>query len=119
MNTIFDLINNLNIYKELNNNDKQSLSNKVLYYEKFIKLLIICNKFKNYQLLDKNYKKILNKEEYLKKSKIFDSCFEGKIDIKLFDGINYFFVSCKYFNEEKTLNYYGILEMNEEIKKRG
>ena len=119
MNTIFDLINNLNIYKELNNIDKQSLSNKGLYYEKFIKLLIICNKFKNYQLLDKNYKKILNKEEYLKKSKIFDSCFEGKIDIKLFDGINYFFVSCKYFNEEKTLNYYGILEMNEEIKNKG
>lgn len=115
MNFIWDLKDKTEEYLYL---DEYSSSEAGILFEKFIKLLIICNKFFNYQLLDKNYKPILNKEEYLKKSKIIDSCLEGKIDIKLFNG-NYLFVSCKYYEEEKTLDKYGILEMNEEIKNKG
>ena len=80
MNFIWDLKDKTEEYLYL---DEYSSSDAGILFEKFIKLLIICNKFFNYQLLDKNYKPILNKEEYLKKSKIIDSCLEGKIDYLL------------------------------------
>mgnify|MGYP003304863306 CR=1 FL=1 len=62
-------------------------------------------------MLDKDFNEILNKDTYLDNN-IMDSCKEGVIDIKLKnkDG-KYLFLSCKYYNIEKTLDKYGIIEM--------
>ena len=87
-------------------------------YEKFIKLLILCKKFNGYELLTNRYKRIINKENYVKQSNINDSCKDGKIDIKLYNKTtkHLIFLSCKYYNPERLLDEYGILEMNENIK---
>ena len=113
---IYDLIENLDLYKDLDN--ITDLSYRGNLYEKFIKLLIICNQFKRFSLLNNNYKIITNKENYLKQTKINDSCKDGKIDIKLYNKSTkqLLFLSCKYFTNEKLLKYYELLEMKEYIK---
>jgi len=112
---IYDLIDNLDLYKNL---DKiTDLSYRGNLYEKFIKLLIICNQFNGFSLLNNNYKVIVNKENYLKQTKINDSCKDGKIDIKLYNKYTkqLLFLSCKYFTKEKLLKYYELKEIRDEI----
>ena len=126
-NTIYDLTKNFDIFNNLDNKnyvlfkDLNIIQYKILIgnlYEKFIKLIILCNQFNDYKLLNNSYKIIVNKENYVKQSKINDSCKDGKIDIKLYNKKTkqLLFLSCKYYNPERLLNEYGILEMNEEIK---
>ena len=117
----FDIFNNLDnknyvLFKDLNMIQYKSIRGNL--YEKFIKLIILCNKFNDYKLLNNNYKIIVNKENYAKQSNINDSCKDGKIDIKLFNKNTkqLLFLSCKYYNPEQLLKDYGILEMNENIK---
>ena len=112
---IYDLIDKLNLYKDLDN--ITDLSYRGNLYEKFIKLLIICNQFNGFSLLNNNYKVIVNKENYLKQTKINDSCKDGKIDIKLYNKSTkqLLFLSCKYFTKEKYLKYYELKEIRDEI----
>jgi len=126
-NTIYDLTKNFDIFNNLDNKnyvlfkDLNIIQYKILIgnlYEKFIKLIILCNQFNDYKLLNNSYKIIVNKENYVKQSKINDSCKDGKIDIKLYNKTtkHLLFLSCKYYNPERLLDEYGILEMNENIK---
>ena len=112
---IYDLIDNLDLYKDLDN--ITDLSYRGNLYEKFIKLLIICEQFNGFSLLNNNYKVIVNKENYLKQTKINDSCKDGKIDIKLYNKSTkqLLFLSCKYFTKEKSLKCYEIKEIRDEI----
>lgn len=122
MNYLIDLYNNPNIFLNLPTlyQKKKYANLRGNLFEKYIKIIILFDKFKDYQLLDKNFKVIKDKFEYLKTHKVQDSCAEGLYDIKLLDKYTnqYFFISCKYYAKEKTLDYYDILEMAETIKGR-
>ena len=109
--TIYDLINNIDLFKNLDNIQEDSLRGYL--FEKFIKLLIICNQFNGYNLLNNKYKIITNKEKYLKQSKINDSCKDGKIDIKLYNKHkkHLLFLSCKYYKKEQLMSKYVLLDM--------
>ncbi len=96
-------------------------------FEKYAKIVMLFGYYKNYQLLDENYKAISTDDtedaeqqriNYLKTHKIMDSCAEGIFDIKLIDKTTYkrLFLSCKYYAKEKTIDHYDILEMAENIK---
>lgn len=118
MKYLIDLVEKTNKFFKL---DKYEPILRGNLFEKYIKLLIICNKFKDYDLLDSKFKPIQNKEIYLKSSKIIDSCKEGKIDIKLRNRKNdkYFFISCKFYNQEKDLDNYDLLQIDASLKDFG
>ena len=69
----------------------------------------------NYSLKEKL---IRNKLNYIKNAKINKSCKNGNIDNRFFDYKNddYIFISGKFYNKEKILDNYDILELNEGIK---
>jgi len=129
LNTLFDLYNNPEIFLKLNeiyqNKNQSCLRGNI--FEKYAKIIFMFGYYENYELLDENFKVIPTgntpeEEEiritYLKTHKVMDSCAEGIFDIKLKDKITnkYLFLSCKYYNKEKTLDHYDILEMAENIK---
>ena len=109
--TLRDLLNNIitynNILNSLDNNKDYNIKGNI--YEKLFKICFLFNIFDNYNLLDKNFKEINNKEKYLNNN-ILDSNIEGKIDIKLKHNNKdkYIFFSCKYFDKEKDLDNYDI-----------
>ena len=64
--TLRDLLNNIitynNILDKLDNIDDYNLRGNI--YEKLYKICFILNIFDNYELLDKDFNKITNKEKY-------------------------------------------------------
>ncbi len=111
--TINDLLNNI----LTKNNILSLISNDFNYYtgniyEKLYKLIFLLNRIENYELLDKNFEHIINKQKYLENN-ILDSNLEGKVDIKLkhISENKYIFISSKYFEKEKSLDKYGIEQM--------
>lgn len=116
------LLNFTNLYQ-----DKSQSNLRGNIFEKYAKIVMLFGYYKDYQLLDENYKIIStdNTEDaekqrinYLKTHKIIDSCAEGIFDIKLMDKYTYkrLFLSCKYYSKEKTIDHYDILEMAENVK---
>jgi len=113
--TLEDLLYNVLTYNNiLDIIDKEKDYNiKGNIYEKLFKICFLLNVFDNYNLIDKDYKEINNKNKYLEENKILNSCEDGLIDIKLKhkNKDRYIFFSCKYFNKEKDLNNYDISEI--------
>ena len=109
-----DLLNNFDKFYNINNIENES--ERGIIYESFIRLLILFNQFKNYELLNKDYHKILNKKEYLETYKINSSCKEGGCDFRLYNNKTneYLLISCKYPNKEQILKYYDIDDLKTE-----
>jgi hypothetical protein len=131
MNTLYDLYNSPETFLNLPNlyQDKKQSNLRGNIFEKYAKIILMYGYYKNYQLLDENYKPIsIEKTEdaenerinYLKTHKIIDSCAEGIFDIKLIDNLTkrFLFLSSKYYAKEKTIDHYDILEMAENVKGR-
>lgn len=107
------LINKINVFKTLDKKNNYQIREQL--FKSYIKFFILCNKFKDYQLIDNNLNLITNKEEYLEKESMYIK--RKNIDIKMINTKTneYFFVCCRYYDEEQFLNKYNLEEMHYQV----
>lgn len=110
---LFQLKNKIYVFKTLDN--KKSKQIKEQLFKSYIKFFILCNKFKDYQLVDNDLNIITNKEEYLYNENMYEK--RKNIDIKMINTKTneYFFVCCRYYDEEQLLKYYNLAEMHYQV----
>lgn len=107
------LKNKINVFKTLDNKKNKQIREQL--FKSYIKFFILCNKFKDYRLVDDNLNIITNKEEYLEKESMYVK--RKNIDIKMINTKTneYFFVCCRYYDEEQLLKYYNLAEMHYQV----
>ena len=110
---LYQLKNKIDVFKTLDN--KKSKQIKEQLFKSYIKFFILCNKFKDYQLVDNDLNIITNKEEYLNNESMYEK--RKNIDIKMINTKTneYFFVCCRYYDEEQLLKYYNLAEMHYQV----
>lgn len=106
MNTVYDLLNNLDKIDDIFNSKDYNLRGNV--FEKTCALMIILNQFDKLTLLN-GEEEIEDKKQYLKECKIVDGSLNGKIDIRTaYDGEYFVFFTCKFFDKEKDIDSYEV-----------
>lgn len=106
MNTVYDLLNNLDKIDDIFNSKDYNLRGNV--FEKTCALMIILNQFDKLTLLN-GEEEIEDKKQYLKECKIVDGSLNGKIDIRTaYDGEYFVFFTCKFFDKEKDIDNYEV-----------
>ena len=110
---LYQLKNKINVFKTLEK--KKSKLIKEQLFKSYIKLFILCNKFKDYRLVDNNLNIITDKEKYLNNENLYEK--RKNIDIKMINikTNEYFFVCCRFYDEEQLLKSYNLAEMHYQV----
>lgn len=110
---LYQLKNKINVFKTLEKKKNKLIKEQL--FKSYIKLFILCNKFKDYRLVDNNLNIITDKEKYLNNENLYEK--RKNIDIKMINikTKEYFFVCCRFYDEEQLLKSYNLAEMHYQV----